>query len=131
MMEVADEWGLNKSCYAPWKKQLMEEGSLESKKSLTGRPRKRKADDVAKLTTLNRENRGDLTFRELAQKLSRRIGFVVSAATIWRTAKREGWVQVAKYTRPWLTDEQILARLKWAAEKLELARRGKDPGTVS
>ena len=82
MMEVADEWGLNENCYARWKKQLMEEGSLESKKSLTGRPRKLKAFDVAKLTTLNRENLGDLTFRELAQKLSRRIGYVVKAATI-------------------------------------------------
>ena len=31
MMEVAAEWGLGKNAYARYKKQLMEEGSLESK----------------------------------------------------------------------------------------------------
>ena len=66
-----------------------------------------------------------MTYRELAT-IDRRIGFVVSVVTIWGTAKRDGWVCVAKCTRPWLTDEQILARL-WAAEKLEQARRRKDP----
>ena len=52
MMEVASEWGLGKNAYARYKKQLMEEGSLESKKSLTGRPRKLQAAHVAKLTKL-------------------------------------------------------------------------------
>ena len=80
---------------------------------------------VAKLTKLNREKLGDLTYKELAHALKRRIGFV-SAATIWTTAKRDGWVDVVEYTRQWLTDEQILARLKWGAEKLEKARRGKE-----
>ena len=60
--------------------------------------------------------------------IERRIGFAVSVVTIWRTAKRDGWVGVAEGTRPWLTDEQILARLQWAAGKLEQARRRKDPG---
>ena len=55
MMEVAAEWGVNKNSYARWKKQLMEEGSLESKKSRTGRPRKLQAQHVAKLTKLNIE----------------------------------------------------------------------------
>jgi hypothetical protein len=40
MKEVAAEWGLNKNCYARWTKQLVEEGSLESKKSRAGRPPK-------------------------------------------------------------------------------------------
>lgn len=53
--------------------------------------------------------------------------FSASCDHVWRTAKREGWVDVAKYTRPWLTDEQILARLKWAAEKLKQSRQGLDP----
>ena len=127
MMEVASEWGVNKNYYARWKKQLTEEGSLESKHSRAGRPRKLLAAQVAKLTKLNRQKLGDLTYRELAKALKRRIGFAVSAVTIWRTAKREGWVDVAKYTRPWLTDEQILARLKWAAEKLQKEKRGEDP----
>ena len=95
MMEVAAEWGVNKNCYARYKKQLMKEGSLESKHSRAGRPRKLQTSDVAKLTKLNREKLGDLTYKELAQKLKRRIGFAVSATTIWRTAKREGWVDVA------------------------------------
>ena len=127
MMEVAAEWGVNMNCYSRYKKQLMEEGSLESKKSLTGRPRKLQDEHVAKLTKLNREKLGDWTYEELARGLKRRIGFVVSHMTIWMTARRMGWRHVAKYTRPWLTPEQIEARRKWAAEKLEQVRRDEDP----
>ena len=47
-----------------------------------GRPRKLLAADVAKLSKLNRQELGDLTYKELAQKLMRRIGFAVSAVTI-------------------------------------------------
>ena len=47
MMEVAAEWGLCKNAYARYKKQLMEEGSLESKKSRAGRPRKLQDEHVA------------------------------------------------------------------------------------
>ena len=82
MMEVAAEWGSGKNAYARYKKQLMEEGSLESKKSLTGRPRKLQDEHLAKLTKLNREKLGDWTYEELAHGLKRRIGFVVSHMTI-------------------------------------------------
>lgn len=86
MMEVADELGLNKNCCARWRNQLMDEGSLESKKSRTRHPRKLQDKHEAKLTKLNRENLDDWTYEEPAQGLERRIGFVVSHMTIWRTA---------------------------------------------
>jgi transposase len=55
MKEVAPEWGLNKNCYARWTKQLVEEGSLESKKSRAGRPPKLQAEHYEKLRKLNRQ----------------------------------------------------------------------------
>jgi transposase len=128
MKEVAAEWGLNKNCYARWTKQLVEEGSLESKKSRAGRPPKLQAEHYEKLRKLNREKLGDWTYRELAHGLKKRIGFVVSHVAIWRMAKKKDWRDVPKYTRPWLTDEQKEARRKWAAEKLEQAMRGRGEG---
>ena len=71
-----------KHAYARNKKQLMEEGSLVSKKSRAGRPCKLQDEHVAELTKLNRQRLGDWTYRELAQALKRRIGFVVGHMTI-------------------------------------------------
>ena len=83
MKEVAAEWGLNKNCYARWTKQLVEEGSLESKKSRAGRPPKLQAEHYEKLRKLNREKLGDWTYKELAHGLKKR-GVRLHLVERWR-----------------------------------------------
>ena len=68
-----------------------------------------------------------MTYAELAPKLSRALGYKVSATTVFREAKRHGWRDVAKYTRPWLEDEHKEQHRAWAGKKLNEIRDGKDP----
>jgi hypothetical protein len=68
-----------------------------------------------------------LTYAELAPKLSRALGYKVSATTVFREAKRNGWRDVAKYTRLWLEDEHKEQRRAWAGKKLNEIRDRKDP----
>ena len=100
--DVAKDWGLGKNAYARFKKQLKDSGTLETK-AKSGRPLMLSKADYEKLEKLNTKVHGDLTYAELAPKLSRALGYNVSATTIFRTAKRNGWRDVAKYTRPWLS----------------------------
>ena len=93
--DVAKAWGVSKNEYARLKKKLAESGTLATK-PIPGRPLKLSRKDYLKLENLNTEARGDLTYAELASKLSRALGFKVSATTIFKTAKRNGWRDIAK-----------------------------------
>jgi transposase len=124
--DVAKEWGVNKNEYARLKNKLAESGTLETK-AKSGRSRMLSRKDYLTLEKLNTKVRGDMTYEELAPKLSRALGYKVSATTIWRYAKRNGWRDVAKYTRPWLEDDHKKQRHAWAAKKLNEIRDGKDP----
>lgn len=93
--DVAKAWGVSKNEYARLKKKLAESGTLATK-PIPGRPLKLSRKDYLKLEKLNTEARGDLTYAELASKLSRALGFKVSATTIFKTAKRNGWRDIAK-----------------------------------
>lgn len=97
--DVAKEWGVNKNEYARLKKKLAESGTLETK-PIPGRPRMLSREDYLKLEKLNTKVRGDLTYEELAPKLSRALGYKVSATTIFREAKRNGWRQRLQASPP-------------------------------
>jgi len=124
--DVAKDWGLGINAYARFKKQLKDSGTLETKPK-SGRPLKLSKADYEKLEKLNTKVHGDLTYAELAPKLSRALGYNVSATTIFRTAKRNGWRDVAKYTRPWLEEDHKKQRLAWAGKKLNEVKDGKNP----
>ena len=74
-------------------------GTLETK-PIPGRPRMLSREDYLKLEKLNTKVRGDLTYEELAPKLSRALGYKVSATTIFREAKRNGWRQRLQASPP-------------------------------
>jgi len=124
--DVAKEWGVGKNEYARLKKKLAESGTLETEPK-PGRQRLLSREDYLKLEKLNTKLHGNLTYEELAPKLSRELGYKVSATTIFREAKRNGWRDVAKYTRPWLEPEHKAQRRAWAGKKLNEIRDGKNP----
>eukprot|EP00966_Prymnesium_polylepis_P248468 5744968-Prymnesium_polylepis.3 len=67
-------------------------------------------DDAKMLRSILEEHAYELTFRQIKEKTD------IPKSTVQRWMKWNKWRQVAKGTRPYLTDENMQGRLRWAQE---------------
>ena len=89
--ETTKRYGLNKNAYHVYAKQIRE-GTCDPKPK-SGRPQKLSEEDKEVLMDINEEHRGSLTFEELAREFGKRR-FKISAPTVYRIYKRDGWRSV-------------------------------------
>ena len=110
--ETAKRFGLNKNAYRRYAEQIREGTSDPKHKS--GRPPVLSKHDKEILMDINEEKRGELTFRELAEELSKRLKRNISATTVFRVYRRDGWRSIRKRPCPKLTEEHMETRRLWA-----------------
>ena len=116
---VAQRWGVSEKLYRQLKAKMAVHGTLESrKKGRVGRKKKVTGALYESFVNVNRDARGDKTYRELSQALYRKTGMRVHASTLKRTADYRKWRLVPKYTAPSLSPEQMEERRKWALHHL-------------
>jgi len=90
--ETTKRYGLCKNAYHVYAKQIRE-GTCDPKPK-SGRPQKLSEEDKEVLMDINEDFRGSLTFEEMAREFSTRRGFKISAPTVYRIYKRDGWRSV-------------------------------------
>ena len=102
--ETTKRYGLGKNAYHVYSKQMRERTGAPKPKS--GRPQKLNKADKEVLMDINDEHRGSLTFAEMAREFSKHEkGFSISAATVYRIYRRDGWRSIRKRPCPRLTED--------------------------
>ncbi|KAL1514867.1 hypothetical protein AB1Y20_003950 [Prymnesium parvum] len=88
---------------------LKKSKKLPTRKGKAGRPKAVTPECEQQLIAVLKEHAYDLTFRQIEELTG------ISATTAWRHMKTTpGWRVTSKSCKPYLTDDNVQARLKWA-----------------
>jgi hypothetical protein len=110
---LADEYGVGPHYARHAARKLLKGKELKSRTGVGGQNKRISEDDEQMIRSTLKEYAYELTFRQLEEKTG------IAKSTLQRFMKQHKWRQVAKGTRPHLTEENQIGRRLWAEENVD------------
>lgn len=119
---LAEQFNVSRRCIQSIHQQFKDKSAYNiivdmKPKRRTGRKSKCTPQKIAMLVNVNQEEDGDVTYKELEAALEE-LGCRIPSTSCYRYLKSIGAKTISSFTKPTLTDENKMQRLRWVLKQI-------------